>query len=226
MVRLPLLGDPRAVGLEFLERHRELLARRLGQAVHRPHRVPDDPDVDGLDAVQPRSRSGIALDIEATNGHQPVVRTRSTSTWAPSTRTSSTTPMSTMLMPRSAQHGSYTSRSASRRHGRARARSRAPPSSWIDRDAEPGRGRRARRVGGQRAAGAHAPRVCRDTSRRGRRATRPVGRVAHPLPHVARQLLGAERRRRPRGGRRPARSSPSRPPRRRSASGSNVSPHG
>ena len=42
----------------------------------------------------------------ATNGHQPVVSTRSTSTCEPCWRTSSTTPMSTMLMPRSAQHGS------------------------------------------------------------------------------------------------------------------------
>ena len=55
----------------------------------------------------------MADDMVATNGHHPVVRTRSTSTCAPSTRTSSTTPMSTMLMPRSAQQGSYTSRRAS-----------------------------------------------------------------------------------------------------------------
>ena len=52
------------------------------------------------------SASGMAVDIETTNGHQPVVSTRSTSTWPPSTRTSSTTPMSTIEIPRSAQQGS------------------------------------------------------------------------------------------------------------------------
>src|SRR4051794_35957260 len=47
-----LLGDPgAAVGLELLERHDELLPRRLRQAVHRPDRVPDGPDLDGLDAL-------------------------------------------------------------------------------------------------------------------------------------------------------------------------------
>ena len=61
----------------------------------------------------------MAVDIDATNGHQPVVRTRSTSTCAPSRRTSSTTPMSTIEIPRSAQQGSYTSRSASIRAGRS-----------------------------------------------------------------------------------------------------------
>src|SRR4051794_4943749 len=47
-----LLGDPGpAVGLELLERHDELLPRRLRQTVHRPDRVPDGPDLDRLDAV-------------------------------------------------------------------------------------------------------------------------------------------------------------------------------
>src|SRR3954453_515520 len=47
-----LLGDPGpAVGLELLERHDELLPRRLRQAVHRPDRVPDGADLDRLDAV-------------------------------------------------------------------------------------------------------------------------------------------------------------------------------
>src|SRR3954466_14332482 len=47
-----LLGDPAlAVGLELVERHDELLAGRLGQAVLRPHRVPHGADLDGLDAV-------------------------------------------------------------------------------------------------------------------------------------------------------------------------------
>src|SRR3954471_21292408 len=47
-----LLGDPGpAVGLELLERHDELLPRRVRQAVHRPDRVPDGPDLDRLDAV-------------------------------------------------------------------------------------------------------------------------------------------------------------------------------
>src|SRR3954470_20967265 len=47
-----LLGHPGpAVGLELLERHGELLPRRLRQAVHRPDRVPDGADLDRLDAV-------------------------------------------------------------------------------------------------------------------------------------------------------------------------------
>src|SRR5690242_7967949 len=47
-----LLGDPGpAVGLELLERHDELLARGLRQAVQRPDGVPDRPDLDRLDAV-------------------------------------------------------------------------------------------------------------------------------------------------------------------------------
>src|SRR3954454_6544773 len=47
-----LLGHPGpAGGLELLERHDELLPRRLRQAVHRPDRVPDGPDLDRLDAV-------------------------------------------------------------------------------------------------------------------------------------------------------------------------------
>src|SRR3954469_2355748 len=46
-----LLGDPAlAVGLELVERHDELLAGRLGQPVHRPHRIPHGADLDGLDA--------------------------------------------------------------------------------------------------------------------------------------------------------------------------------
>src|SRR4051794_861991 len=47
-----LLRDPRlAIGLELLERHDELLPRRLRQAVHRPDRVPHRADLNGLDAV-------------------------------------------------------------------------------------------------------------------------------------------------------------------------------
>ena len=58
-------------------------------------------------------RTRMPDDMLAANGPQPVVGTRSTSTWLPSRRTASTTPMSTMLMSRSAQQGSCTSRSAS-----------------------------------------------------------------------------------------------------------------
>src|SRR4051812_46974060 len=47
-----LLRDSRlAVRLELLERHDELLPRRVRQAVHRPYRVPDGADLDRLDAV-------------------------------------------------------------------------------------------------------------------------------------------------------------------------------
>src|SRR5919199_166404 len=47
-----LLRDPRlAVGLELLERHDELLAGRRGEAVHRPDRVPNGANLDGLDAL-------------------------------------------------------------------------------------------------------------------------------------------------------------------------------
>ena len=52
------------------------------------------------------SASGMAADMLATNGHQPVVGIRSTSTCAPTWRTSSTTPMSTIETPRSWQQGS------------------------------------------------------------------------------------------------------------------------
>ena len=102
------------------------------------------------------------LDIEATNGHQPVVRTRSTATCEPSTRTSSTTPMSTIEMPRSAQQGSYTSRSASRQAGRSVMRS----SPRVDGDPEASGRRGARRVGGLARGTRAGPSPCRGRSRR------------------------------------------------------------
>ena len=133
-------------------------------------------------------RSGIALDIDATNGHQPVVRTRSTSTCEPSRRTSSTTPMSTIEIPRSAQHGSYTSRSASIRAGRSVMGS----SHLGDGYPEAGGGRGAGGVGGLRARAAQPPARVEV----GAAADDPpaVGRaVGDPLPDVAGELLGAER---------------------------------
>ena len=129
----------------------------------------------------------------ATNGHQPVVGTRSTLTCAPSRRTSSTTPMSTMLMPRSAQHGSYTSRSAS--ISSALSGVRAPvhasllssnasrkPVVAVPRRGSAGSARDARRP---QSWSSHEP---------PRTDSPALGRpVRHPLPHVAGLLLRAER---------------------------------
>src|SRR4051812_29300284 len=138
------------------------------------------------------SASGIVLDIDATNGHQPVVSTRSTATCDPATRTSSTTPMSTIEMPRSAQQGSYTSRSASMRaersvmrSSRARWRCETRCSAW--------------RAPGRRAAHAtrEVPSPCRGRSLR---APRPSRQMCDPRPTPRRCPRAARRRT---GSRRP-----------------------
>ena len=91
---------------QFLERHRELLARRLRQALLRPDGVPDHLHLDGLDALERRAAGpGSRWTCSPRTG---------TSRWSargrprrapPSTRTSSTTPMSTMRCPRSGAAG-------------------------------------------------------------------------------------------------------------------------
>ena len=178
-----------AVGLELLERHGQLRAGRLREPVRRPGGLPDDLDVDGLDAVEraqrlrdrgrhvrherapARGRDQVDLDVARRCGGRPPPR--------PCRRSRPRGPGSRGHRRRAGR------RSGARGPSTLSSRRRRSESRWWRWRAPGRRAARARRAGRAR---------CRGSSRRARRPSRPR-RVGHPLPDVAGELLGAARRR-------------------------------